>query len=104
MNNERDSPAYRQFVKAVFTRDKNKCVICKSRRKLHAHHLNGWHWFPQGRYDPNNAVTLCGHRTGCHILFHQLYGKKLNTKQQFDQFLNYMKFMKKKPRKPPKKP
>jgi predicted restriction endonuclease len=96
MQNKRDSPQYRAFAKQVFTRDKHKCILCGSSKKLNAHHLNAWHWYPQGRYDPNNAVTLCGHRNGCHVLFHKMFGNQRNTKQQFDQFTHYRKLMLKK--------
>ena len=87
----RDSVEYKTFAKQVFQRDNYKCVICGSAKKLNAHHLNGWHWYPQGRFDPNNAVTLCGDQNGCHMTFHKMYGKKLNTKIQFDQFLYFQK-------------
>lgn len=89
--NRRDSNEYKIFTKQVFKRDNYKCIICGSNQKLNAHHLNGWHWYPQGRFDPNNAVTLCGHKDGCHIMFHKIYGKKLNTKIQFEQFIHFQK-------------
>jgi len=91
--NRRDSTEYKQFVKQVFQRDKYKCIICGSTKKLNAHHLNAWHWYAQGRFDPNNAVTLCGHANGCHILFHKQFGKYQNTKYQFEQFFRYQKFI-----------
>jgi hypothetical protein len=89
--NPRNSAEYKNFVKQVFKRDNNKCIICGSTKKLNAHHLNGWHWYPQGRFDINNAVTLCGHKDGCHTLFHKIYGKVRNTKIQFDKFFHFQK-------------
>jgi len=91
----RDSKEYKNFTKQVFHRDKYKCIICGSTKKLNAHHLNAWHWYPQGRFDPNNAVTLCGHANGCHILFHKMFGKYQNTKQQFEKFFEHQKFIRK---------
>lgn len=89
--NRRDSNEYKIFTKQVFKRDNYKCIICGSSSKLNAHHLNGWHWYPQGRFDPNNAVTLCGNKNGCHMTFHQMYGRHLNTKAQFEQFIHFQK-------------
>jgi hypothetical protein len=94
--NKRDSTEYRQFAKEVFKRDKYCCVICGSTKKLNAHHLNGWHWHFQGRFDPNNAVTLCGHANGCHTLFHKMFGNKFNTKLQYEQFALHRKLILKK--------
>lgn len=89
----RDSTEYKKFAKQVFKRDKHKCVICGSSKKLNAHHLNAWHWYPQGRFDPNNAVTLCGHYSGCHKLFHKMFGTQQNTKQQFEIFFHHRKLI-----------
>jgi len=91
--NGRDSAEYKTFAKQVFQRDKYKCVICGSTKQLNAHHLNAWHWYPQGRFDPNNAVTLCGHSTGCHKLFHKMFGNYQNTKYQFDMFSQHRKLI-----------
>lgn len=98
MKHPRDSPAYRAFASAVFKRDGGKCVICGSTWRINAHHLNGWNWYPQGRYDPNNAVTLCSGRNGCHTMFHKMYGRGNNTRAQFDLFKHYQKNNKKKKR------
>jgi len=89
--NRRDSNEYKIFAKQVFKRDNYKCIICGSNKKLNAHHLNAWHWYPQGRFDPNNAVTLCGNKNGCHMTFHKIYGKHLNTKEQFEKFIYFQK-------------
>ena len=86
-----DSIEYKKFVKSVFERDHYKCVIFKKRKKINAHHLNGWHWYPHGRFNPDNAVTLCAGRNSCHALFHQMFDNKNNTKQQFDQFACFQK-------------
>jgi hypothetical protein len=32
---------------------------CKSKKLLHAHHINKWADFPGLRYHPDNGITLC---------------------------------------------
>lgn len=71
---------YLEWRKQVLKRDKNTCSSCGSKKELVCHHLNGWHWFKEGRLDPNNGVTLC---KSCHKHFHKTYGNKYNTKEQF---------------------
>lgn len=72
------------FRGEVFERDDYTCQICFERGgRLNAHHLNGYHWFRDGRYDSTNGVTLC---ENCHLEFHKIYGKKHNTKEQFIDF------------------
>lgn len=79
----------RRFRKEVFERDNYTCSLCGARSKkgervqLHAHHLNGYHWYQQGRFDPQNGTTLC---ENCHEKFHSIYGKGDNTIEQFKEF------------------
>lgn len=82
--NERDCPLYSQFREKVYARDGFKCVLCNSKKRLNAHHLNGWSWCISGRYEPSNAVTLC---SMCHNKFHEEFGKGRNTVYQFDEFM-----------------
>lgn len=71
---------YDILAKANFT-----CVKCNERGgKLHAHHLNGFNLFPELRFDLDNGVCLC---ESCHDVFHRVYGKGNNTKDQFDEWL-----------------
>lgn len=60
-----------------------KCDICSAGRDFHAHHMNGWHWAVEERFDLNNLVCLCH---GCHISFHIEYGSKNNTREQYEAF------------------
>lgn len=81
---------YIQWRKRVYTRDRFRCVICGSPRKLNAHHLNGWSWAILQRYQVSNGVTLCSYH---HWAFHKYCGKTI-TKEKFSVFLQ-SKFNKK---------
>lgn len=75
---------YKDFRQQIFRRDKFTCNCCsKVGGKLRAHHLDGWHWYIEGRYDENNLVTLC---YNCHEEFHNIYKRKNNTKEQYLEF------------------
>ena len=90
------SEEYKTWRKKVYGRDRHRCVCCNSKYKLNAHHLNGWAWAVEERYSIYNGVTLCGlsyhpfnakhGNIGCHDLYHQIYGKGSNTKEEFDFF------------------
>ena len=79
---------YRKEIKVwrkkVFERDGYKCVRCKNGGTLNAHHLNGYHWDVDGRFDVNNGVTLC---VAHHREFHSKFGIKNNTKSQFEEYM-----------------
>ncbi len=46
--------------------------------------INNKDWCKAERYTVDNLITLC---QSCHILFHQKYGNKYNTKEQFRTFM-----------------
>lgn len=72
--------------KSVMDRDEYTCNVCKKRGgDLVAHHLNGYHWSKKERYNLDNCITLC---KKCHTNFHNIYGYKNNTKQQFIEYKN----------------
>lgn len=75
---------YAKFRADVFKRDGEKCVICNSKDNLIVHHLNSHHWDKENRTNPENGVTLC---VDCHTEFHQAYGYRFNTKQQFKEHI-----------------
>ena len=56
-----DDPNYKRWRQAVRKRDGNKCRMpgCSSRRKLQAHHIQGWAKAPTLRYAVCNGITLC---------------------------------------------
>ena len=81
----RDRPqAARSWSLSVYKKDGYKCILCGSNKILNAHHLDGWNWCKEKRYDLENGVTLC---EKCHISFHSQYGRGDNTHEQFQEFL-----------------
>lgn len=83
----------RDWRKKVFENHNYECFCCKNKSSkdnrvvLNAHHLNGYHWYEKGRFDPYNGVCLC---YDCHFAFHKVYGRKWNTKEQFEEFISLM--------------
>jgi 5-methylcytosine-specific restriction endonuclease McrA len=72
------------FRNEIFQRDKYTCQVCgESGKKLNVHHLDGWNWAKDKRFDINNGITLCKE---CHNNFHKAYGYGDNTKEQFKEF------------------
>lgn len=60
------------------------CDICGSTKELHSHHLYNYADYTKLRYDISNGVCLCRQ---CHIAgFHKQYGRKNNTKEQYEEF------------------
>lgn len=83
--NARNSPEYRLWKFKVYNRDEFCCQVCGCKRKIHAHHMDGWNISKEEWYDIQNGITLCDQ---CHIKFHNIYGKGNNTKDQYYQFKN----------------
>ena len=79
-------PENKQFVKAVMKRDDYTCQVCGTHGgNLAVHHLNGYNWDIDNRYNPDNGVTLC---QSCHRNFHKRYGMGDNTVEQFNEYAN----------------
>lgn len=72
--------------KQVYERDNYVCQCCGQRGgRLNAHHLDGYNWCKERRFDVGNGVTLC---EDCHKAFHKQYKYKNNTEQQFGEFMD----------------
>ena len=74
------------WIQKVLKRDNYQCQVCKDKtsNNFNAHHLEGYHWCEELRFEISNGVTLC---KNCHKEFHHLFGMKWNTSEQFYQFL-----------------
>lgn len=61
MKRDYSDPFYKQWRKDVYTRDNNCCQWpnCKSKKKLHAHHICRWADNPGLRFNIHNGITLC---------------------------------------------
>lgn len=80
----RNFPKYTEWKKQVKIRDNYTCQITNVKGgKLCSHHLDGWNWCKEKRYNLDNGITLCDE---VHNLFHNLYGMGDNTKEQFLEF------------------
>ena len=82
-----NSRKYRKWMRDVFKRDDYTCAITNVRGKgdLSVHHLDGWNWCKEKRYDVSNGIII---RKEIHELFHKIYGLGDNTKEQFEEFKN----------------
>jgi 5-methylcytosine-specific restriction endonuclease McrA len=76
-----------KWRKAVFERDNYTCQCCGDDKggNLAAHHIDGYNWCKEKRFDVNNGVTLC---EDCHKKFHAIYRKGNNTSFQYYKFIN----------------
>lgn len=78
------------WKKSVYKKDNYTCQCCGAKNTkgnrvtLNAHHIFNWNDYEDLRYDINNGITLCDK---CHINFHREYGRKLNNKEQIDEFI-----------------
>lgn len=82
----RNIEGYKEWRKQVYERDNYTCQCCgeKGHGNLVAHHKNGYHWDKEHRTDVDNGVTLC---EDCHKEFHEIFGNKNNTEEQYIEFL-----------------
>lgn len=82
-------PLNARWMRAVKRRDDNTCQCCGiSGVTMVAHHLNGYHWDVENRHNVDNGVTLC---EPCHNDFHNKYGRRNNTKEQYKEYVSEIK-------------
>lgn len=73
-----------EWSKKIKERDHFTCQLCgKYGVPLNSHHLFSWDFFVEKRYELSNGITLCSFE---HDLYHQIYGRGMNTLYQFLQF------------------
>ena len=82
---------YRLRAKNIFgtwslkVRKRDKiCQKCNSIKKLYAHHIFNYDFYPEKALDLDNGITLC---EICHKKFHKTYGKIENNIEQLNEFL-----------------
>src|SRR5690606_40306416 len=78
-------PENAKWRMAIYRRDHFTCQVCGQKHdNLNAHHLDGYNWAIDSRYDIDNGITLC---IICHRSFHSKYGFGNNTKEQFHEWI-----------------
>lgn len=85
----RQDPRYKKWRKSVFKRDYWTCVCCGYKGdNINAHHLKSFNRFPELQFEISNGITLC---INCHKEFHNLYGTRKFTSDDFYEFLKEKK-------------
>lgn len=77
----------REWRTKIIARDEH-CIVCSTKEKLIAHHLNNFSEFPDKRLDLNNGITMCH---TCHWRFHRETSHKHATKEMFEMWLKMLK-------------
>lgn len=76
---------YRWWRRAILERDNFTCQKYGTRGgDLAVHHINNFSDFPELRLAIDNGITLS---KKAHLVFHKIYGKKNNTREQLEEFL-----------------
>jgi len=71
----RSSCEMKKWKKAVFKRDKYKCIQCGSKEKIEADHIAPFAYYPELRFSVDNGRTLCNK---CHRKTETYGNKKLS--------------------------
>lgn len=80
---------YRVWRAQVVRRDK-RCTICGEIEGRQAHHMDSGSYFPDGRYDVDNGVTLCRFH---HVLFHTSYKNSFREKCTKKEYMNFLELI-----------
>jgi hypothetical protein len=83
----KSSKEVKEWRVSIFKKDNYTCINCNNRGgNLNAHHIDGWNWAIDLRFDKSNGATMC---VKCHDLFHKKYRSGNNNREQFNEFLRY---------------
>lgn len=79
--------AKRSWAKFIKRKDNFQCQKCGYDiiDGLTSHHIQPLHTHPELAHDINNGICLC---YNCHAIFHNIYGKKQQNKEELDEFMN----------------
>ena len=81
---ERKYKEYENWRTSIFEKYNYTCQLSGQKGgQLEVHHLSNYSTDIEHRLDINNGIVLAKH---IHKLFHKLYGRKNNTKEQFEEF------------------
>ena len=86
----RQSKAYLLWRKLVYSKSHHKCSKCGATGILHAHHIAPFWENEELRFAVKNGAALC---TECHDTFHNAYGKKYFTVENFIEFMKDTQFL-----------
>ena len=82
---KRKMPEYSEWSAKVKERDGYVCQVSgQTGGELVSHHLDGWSWCKEKRFDIDNGITIC---KSLHDFFHSIYHTGNNTKEQFEEFI-----------------
>jgi hypothetical protein len=57
----------------IRVRDGNRCIVCRSRKELFAHHIVRKSFLVEARFQTGNGITLC---KGCHRQPHEAFNRR----------------------------
>lgn len=81
----RTSLEIKLWRQACFERDVFTCKKCGGKWiYLNVHHIENFSEYPELRLAIDNWITLC---KKCHLLFHNIYSRKNNTRKQLETFI-----------------
>ena len=93
MADRHNTREYRIWRNNVVVRD-GGCLVCKTKKSLHAHHLHDFSYHKELRYVVENGATLCEeHHTMFHCDYMDSFRQK-TTKKDFDEFMKIVKSLK----------
>ena len=81
----RSSIDFKLWRESVYKRDNYTCKRCLVvGEKLNPHHIKPFAQYPELRFTIDNGIVLCKE---CHKMFHKIYGRKNNNKEQINNFI-----------------